>query len=158
MYNRNTKLLVKMVYIWNIEESRCYKVKTSEKYQDIILTLLNCWCCFSLPPSNHKVFSTRLYNIYVSDDHCTCKFYTFQCARNNYVDAANRLMKDEKCIKEINNDDEDGLSPLHYAARYNHFVIVKLLVENGAGNFQSLTIWTPIFFLLTGSIDYINTC
>ncbi|XP_060585014.1 transient receptor potential cation channel subfamily A member 1 homolog isoform X3 [Ruditapes philippinarum] len=59
-------------------------------------------------------------------------FNLLQCARNNYVDAAQRLMKDEKCLKEINNEDEEGLTPLHYAARYNHFTIVKLLVENGA--------------------------
>ncbi|XP_053397533.1 transient receptor potential cation channel subfamily A member 1 homolog isoform X2 [Mercenaria mercenaria] len=59
-------------------------------------------------------------------------FNLLQCARNGYVEAATRLLQDEKSQKEINNDDEDGLCPLHYAARYNHMEIVKLLVENGA--------------------------
>ncbi|XP_035826279.1 transient receptor potential cation channel subfamily A member 1 homolog [Aplysia californica] len=34
--------------------------------------------------------------------------------------------------KKINQYDEDDLTPLHYAARYNHLSVVKLLVESGA--------------------------
>ncbi|KAK7106988.1 hypothetical protein V1264_014984 [Littorina saxatilis] len=34
--------------------------------------------------------------------------------------------------KKINQYDEDDLTPLHYAARYNFLGVVKLLVENGA--------------------------
>ena len=36
--------------------------------------------------------------------------------------------------REINAHDEDGLSPLHYAARHDHYDMVKLLVENKAGH------------------------
>ena len=34
-----------------------------------------------------------------------------------------------KCINTL---DEDGFSALHYAARYNHFSVVKTLIEAGA--------------------------
>lgn len=37
--------------------------------------------------------------------------------------------------KKINMIDEDDLTPLHYAARYNHLGMVKLLVENHAGEY-----------------------
>ena len=33
---------------------------------------------------------------------------------------------------QVNFLNEDRLTPLHYAARYNHYPMVKLLVENGA--------------------------
>ena len=35
--------------------------------------------------------------------------------------------------KKINIQDEDDLTPLHYAARYNQLEVLKLLVENNAG-------------------------
>ena len=35
--------------------------------------------------------------------------------------------------KKVNQYDEDDLTPLHYAARYNHLSVVKILVEAGAG-------------------------
>lgn len=35
--------------------------------------------------------------------------------------------------KKINQYDEDDLTPLHYASRYNFLGVVKLLVDNGAG-------------------------
>lgn len=38
-----------------------------------------------------------------------------------------------KGSKKINKRDEDNTSALHYAVRYNHFQIVKLLLEFGAG-------------------------
>ena len=34
--------------------------------------------------------------------------------------------------KKINMHDQDDLSPLHQAARYNHVNMVKLLVDSGA--------------------------
>ncbi|KAK3088028.1 hypothetical protein FSP39_013681 [Pinctada imbricata] len=35
-------------------------------------------------------------------------------------------------IKKINMRDEDDVTPLHYAARYDHLEVVKVLIENGA--------------------------
>lgn len=61
----------------------------------------------------------------------------FQCARNGYLDKAQTLLKNEKVKADINNDDEEGLTPLHYAARYNHFDMLQLLIENGAGKHSS---------------------
>jgi len=39
--------------------------------------------------------------------------------------------------KKINVLDEDDLTPLHYAARYNHLNMVRLLLENHAGKLLS---------------------
>ena len=38
-----------------------------------------------------------------------------------------------QCPSQVNCHDEDSLTPLHYAARYNHLEIVQLLVAKGAG-------------------------
>ena len=45
------------------------------------------------------------------------------------------MLKDQQVKADINNVDEEHQAALHYAARYNHYEIVKLLVENGAGKF-----------------------
>ena len=45
------------------------------------------------------------------------------------------MLKDKQVKADINNVDEEHQAALHYAARYNHYEIVKLLVENGAGRF-----------------------
>ncbi len=43
--------------------------------------------------------------------------------------------------------DEDGLTPLHYAARYSHLQVVKLLVERGADvNARAEDGITPLHF------------
>ena len=55
------------------------------------------------------------------------------------------MLKDQQVKADINNVDEEHQAALHYAARYNHYEIVKLLVENGAGK------------LLAGHID-MNKC
>ena len=41
--------------------------------------------------------------------------------------------------KKINIQDEDDLTPLHYAARYNQLEVLKLLVENNAGKVNPQT-------------------
>lgn len=38
-----------------------------------------------------------------------------------------------KGSKKINKKDQDNTTALHYAVRYNHLQIVKLLMEYGAG-------------------------
>ena len=38
--------------------------------------------------------------------------------------------------KKINQRDEENLSALHYAARYNHYPIVRMLVEAEAGKLK----------------------
>ena len=35
--------------------------------------------------------------------------------------------------KKINHHDDEDLSALHYAARYNHHSMCKMLIEAGAG-------------------------
>ena len=42
---------------------------------------------------------------------------------------------DHHARKRVNQYDEDDLTPLHYAARYNHLSVVKLLVQAGASEF-----------------------
>lgn len=62
-------------------------------------------------------------------------FFIFQLARDGDAITLKRLinqiMKRKK--KALNALDENGISPLHYAARYNHLPVVKMLVDNGAG-------------------------
>ncbi|XP_052238609.1 transient receptor potential cation channel subfamily A member 1 homolog [Dreissena polymorpha] len=60
------------------------------------------------------------------------EFNLFQCARNGDFEGAKNLLGNPKVKASINNNDADGLTPLHLAARYNYFELVKLLVENGA--------------------------
>ncbi|XP_064627394.1 transient receptor potential cation channel subfamily A member 1 homolog isoform X2 [Lineus longissimus] len=58
-----------------------------------------------------------------------------QCARDGNVDNMRRILDQlspNQIKRRINQHDEDLLSPLHYASRYNHFNIVKLLVDRGA--------------------------
>ena len=61
--------------------------------------------------------------------------FMFQCARNGYVDMAELLLAEKK-RNDIYGVDEEGLTPLHYAAKNNHFKIVQLLVQNGASEYQ----------------------
>ena len=41
------------------------------------------------------------------------------------------MLRDPGVLKRINDLNEDGMSALHYAARFNNYEIVKLLVEDG---------------------------
>ena len=64
---------------------------------------------------------------------CSSKLCFFQCARNGYVEETRKLLEDPQVQADINNVDEEHQAALHYAARYNHYEIVKLLIENKAG-------------------------
>lgn len=57
--------------------------------------------------------------------------------------------------KSINNQDVEGLSPLHVVARSGHHFLIKLLVERGAdiNQIDSLNKWPPLFYAaLEGNI------
>ena len=47
--------------------------------------------------------------------------------------------------KKVNAPDDEKVSPLHYAARYNHQSLCKLLVEAGAGECHQLLVFQMIF-------------
>ncbi|KAH9498505.1 Transient receptor putative cation channel sub A member 1 [Bulinus truncatus] len=57
-----------------------------------------------------------------------------QCARDGDESNMRVLLRSLglNVKKKINQYDEDGLTPLHYAARYNHLSVVKVLVDAGA--------------------------
>lgn len=57
-----------------------------------------------------------------------------QCARNGDTRSMQILLGNMggNVKKKINVQDEDNLTPLHYAARYNQLDVLKLLVENHA--------------------------
>jgi len=57
-----------------------------------------------------------------------------QCARERDVTKLRQLLKAAPHSKEkLNEHDREGLSPLHYAARYDRFASVVVLVKAGAG-------------------------
>ena len=59
--------------------------------------------------------------------------HLFQIARDgNEVVMEKALARLAGNPKKINQHDDEQLSPLHYAARYNHVKIVQLLVKYGA--------------------------
>uniref|UniRef100_A0ABM0LZY0 Transient receptor potential cation channel subfamily A member 1 homolog n=1 Tax=Saccoglossus kowalevskii TaxID=10224 RepID=A0ABM0LZY0_SACKO len=57
-----------------------------------------------------------------------------QGARDGNIDLMKRLVANITTNKKkrINLLDDDKMTPLHYAARYNNYHIVTLLVEHGA--------------------------
>ena len=64
-----------------------------------------------------------------------------------------RLEKLGKGSKKINKRDEDNTSALHYAVRYNHFQIVKLLLEFGAGNTTDMRL-KKVSYVLNVTLGY----
>lgn len=66
-------------------------------------------------------------------------WFHFQCARDGDEYNMKILLRHmgSNVKKKINQFDEDDLTPLHYAARYNFLGVVKLLVESGAGGSDS---------------------
>nr|XP_047128806.1 transient receptor potential cation channel subfamily A member 1-like isoform X2 [Hydra vulgaris]XP_047128807.1 transient receptor potential cation channel subfamily A member 1-like isoform X2 [Hydra vulgaris] len=56
-----------------------------------------------------------------------------QAARDGKLDIVEKYLKlYGKDKKKLNKKDEENTTALHYAVRYGHFPIVKILVENGA--------------------------
>ena len=66
-----------------------------------------------------------------------CPWYLFQAARDGEVNAMKKILDQlgHHRRRKINMHDENELSALHYACRYNHIKIVKLLVEYGASKY-----------------------
>ena len=64
-----------------------------------------------------------------------------QCARNGDTRSMQILLGNmgSNVKKKINVQDEDDLTPLHYAARYNQLEVLKLLVENHAGKLFTIS-------------------
>ena len=79
--------------------------------------------------------------MYVNKDNDYCIMYSetdtkiiFQAARDGRIDIVRKhidLVGKDK--KKLNRKDQENTTALHYAVRYNHIAIVKMLVENGAG-------------------------
>lgn len=56
-----------------------------------------------------------------------------QCARDGNADTMRKLLEvTVNAKKKVNQHDEEGLSALHYAARYNHYAVVVMLIAAGA--------------------------
>ena len=65
--------------------------------------------------------------------HVIYFLYDFQAARDGRLDLVEKkLQLLGKNSSKISTQDKDGSTALHYAVRYNHFNIVKKLVEWGA--------------------------
>lgn len=94
---------------------------------------------------------------------CKCQLYLgllsyivldyLQAARDGKIDVIRqRLHKlgknSARRLKAINKADEDNITPLHYAIRYGHVEVVKLLVECGAGKVDFMKYFQVLFFPL----------
>ena len=68
----------------------------------------------------------------------------FQAARDGQIDIVqqhiNCIGKDKK---KLNRKDQENTTALHYAVRYGHFKIVKLLVANGASEYEVTCVCFP---------------
>jgi hypothetical protein len=79
------------------------------------------------------------------------------CAENGVTTSVKRLLS----IRNINvnvKDDIYGFTPLHYAARYGHIEIARLLLLNGADvNARSNGGWTPLHLAaIFGNVDILH--
>ena len=77
--------------------------------------------------------------------YCAIYKHTFyvslQCARDGNPDNMKRLLEVTSNVKKkVNQHDDEGLSALHYAARYNHYPIVVMLISAGASEWHNDTI------------------
>lgn len=88
-----------------------------------------------------------------------------QAARDGDVQVMQKILESitTKKKRKVNELDENNLAPLHYAARYNHLEIAKLLVAHGAGkcaavwmcpsSFNSKLLFILCFFWTSGNKD-----
>ncbi|XP_065649210.1 transient receptor potential cation channel subfamily A member 1 isoform X3 [Hydra vulgaris] len=84
---------------------------------------------------NHKLLETSLST-----------FYQAACD-GHFEKVKNCLCSFGKDKKKVNIKDDNQTSALHYAVKYGHFSIVKLLVENGANiNIQDENEATPLHY------------
>ena len=65
-------------------------------------------------------------------------FFVCQAARDGRTDVIKHKLQKigrnkARLLKTINKGDEADITPLHYAVRYGHVNVVKLLSESGAG-------------------------
>lgn len=65
-------------------------------------------------------------------------FFVCQDARDGRADIVKQKLQefggnDERLLEAINEGDEGGITPLHYAVRHGHVDVVKLLRKFGAG-------------------------
>ena len=61
-----------------------------------------------------------------------------------------RITSNQQRKKKINQKDDVKLAPLHYASRYSHYKIMRILIDNGAGQFYPvLMVLLFVFFVNT---------
>ena len=49
-----------------------------------------------------------------------------------------RYTQQQQKKKRLNAKDESKLTPIHYAARYNHYHMIQFLITNGASKYDEL--------------------
>ena len=65
-----------------------------------------------------------------------------QCAREGIAMKMLGLLKEKPSLKKrLDEHDEEGQSPLHYAARNNKRAIVAVLVKAGASKYQVVLVY-----------------
>jgi len=69
---------------------------------------------------------------YTSTAHDYSNLTIYQVCRTGDVAALQAMLKKKSLVKAINVLDNYDLSPLHYAAKYNHFQCARLLIHKGA--------------------------
>lgn len=97
-----------------------------------------------------KKLVERGCNIYpeTNDDKLQYLPINFACKIGHYDTVKYLLSTDSPHSKYINNQDVEGLLPLHVVARSGHHLLIRLLVENGSdiNQIDSLNKWPPLFY------------
>lgn len=89
-------------------------------------------------------------NIYpdTNDDKLQYFPINYSCKIGHYETVKYLLSTDVPLSKYINNQDVEGLLPLHVVARSGHHHLIPLLVDNGSdiNQIDSLNKWPPLFY------------